>query len=192
MLGVMLKTAVHNGSEGTRLKSGGKRKGLKVSDDLAEGAFLGTVHMITDGGQGPVYALGGVNVLKEKAEAGVLRAVMLVKAGDQATWLISRRSVITLQEVIDVLPPEMALHGTIAGIQLEGEERPTSLVIYSGLEIESLRQLTYARLYTSQMRTEEVQGYLKKLREQAYIEKQILKDPIPVVELQRYSDQNHK
>lgn len=161
-----------------------------MSDDLGNGTFLGTIHMITDGGKGPVYAIGGINVLEEKAKAGVLRAVMLVKADEQATWLLPIRSKITLQEVLDKLPPEMALYGTIAGIQLEGEEKPTSLVIYSGLNVEDLRQLTYARLYTSQMRKDEVQSYLKKLREKAYIEEQILRDPIPVVNLQRYSDQD--
>lgn len=164
-----------------------KGKGENKTGDLEQGYFQGTVHMITDNGNGPVYAIGGIDVLSEKAKAGLLRAVMLVKAGDQATWLITHRSVITLQDVIDLLPPEMALYGTIAGIQLEGEEQPTSIVIYSGLEIGTLRQLTYARLYTSQMRTPEVQGYLKKLRDQAYIDSQIIKDPIPIVELQKYS-----
>lgn len=76
-------------------------------------------------------------------------------------------------------------------LQLGGEGQPTSLVIYSGLEIESLRQLTYARLYTSQMRTDEVQSYLKKLRKEKQLEKQMIVDPIPVVELQRFSDPNH-
>lgn len=146
--------------------------------------------MITDAGTGPVYAMGGINVLKEKAKAGILRALMLVKAGDQATWLLTPRSTITLQEVLDVLPPEMALYGTIAGIQLEGEETPTSIVIYSGLHMEDLRQLTYARLYTSMSRTEEVKDFLKKCREKAYIEEQMLKDPIPVVTLQRYSNKD--
>ncbi|QBD82071.1 hypothetical protein EPA93_41280 [Ktedonosporobacter rubrisoli] len=146
--------------------------------------------MITDAGNGPTYALGGMNVLREKARAGVLRALMLVKAGDQATWLLSKRSTITLQEVIDVLPPEMALYGTIAGIQLEGEEQPTSIVIYSGLHMEDLRQLTYARLYTSLKRTEEVKEFLKKCKEKAYIEEQMLKDPIPVVTLRRFSEKD--
>jgi len=161
-----------------------------VSDDLSVGLFLGTIHMITDDGQGPVYALGGISVLEEKAKAGVLRALMLVKADEQATWLLSQRSLISLQEVLDRLPPEMALYGTIAGIQLEGEEHPTSIVIYSGLNMEDLRQLTYARLYTSLKRSKEVQDFLRKCREKSYIEKQMLVDPIPVVNLQRYSDQN--
>lgn len=146
--------------------------------------------MITDAGNGPVYAMGGIEVLREKAKAGVLRALMLIKANDQATWLLSRRSTITLQEVLDMLPPEMAQYGTIAGLQLAGEEKPTSLVIYSGLDMEDLRQLTYARLYTSQLRREEYQDYLKKCREEAYVEKQMLKEPVPVVSLQRRSDQN--
>lgn len=167
---------------------GEKGTGDNKTGDLEQGYFQGTLHMITDGGNGPTYALGGINVLKEKAEAGHLRAVMLVKAGDQVTWLRTHRSAITLQDVIDLLPPEMALYGTIAGLQLEGEEKPTSIVIYSGLEIGTLRQLTYARLYTSHMRTKEVQGYLKKLRDQAYIDDQIIKDPIPVVDLQRYNN----
>jgi hypothetical protein len=174
-----------------RFKSGGKRKGLKVSGDLTEGAFLGTLHMISSGEQGPVYTLGGISVLEEKAKAGILRAVMLIKADEEATWLMPNRGTITLKEILDKLPPEMALHGTIAGLQLEGEEQPTSLVIYSGLEIESLRQLTYARLYTSQMRKDEVQSYLKKLREEKQLEKQMIIDPIPVVELQRFNDRNH-
>lgn len=170
---------------------GEKGKGDNKTGDLEQGYFQGTLHMVTDGGNGPTYAIGGIDVLKEKAEAGHLRAVMLVKAGDQATWLITNRRVITLQEVIDLLPPEMALYGTIAGMQLEGEEQPTSIMIYSGLEIETLRQLTYARLYTSQMRTPEVAGYLKKLRDQAYIDEQIIKDPLPIVELQKYNTHNN-
>lgn len=146
--------------------------------------------MITDAGQGPVYAVGGIDVLEEKAKAGILRALMLIKADDQATWLLSRRSKITLQEVLDKLPPEMVQYGTIAGLQLEGEGKPTSLVIYSGLDMEDLRQLTYARLYTSSLNRKEYQDYLKKCREQAYIEQEMLKEPIPVATLQRYSNQN--
>lgn len=146
--------------------------------------------MITDAGQGPVYAVGGIDVLEEKAKAGSLRALMLIKADDQATWLLSRRSKITLQQVLDKLPPEMVQYGTIAGLQLEGEGNPTSLVIYSGLDIEALRQLTYARLYTSQINRSEYQDYLKKCREQAYIEQEMLKEPIPVASLQKYSDRN--
>jgi len=147
--------------------------------------------MITATGEdGPVYAMGGLNVMREKAQAGILRAVMLVKAEDSATWLPTSRGRITLQEVVEMLPPDMALYGTIAGIQLEGEEYPTSVVIYSGLHMEDLRQLTFARLYTSQRRTEEVKEFLKKVRERSYIEQNVLKDPIPVVDLQRFSDQN--
>jgi hypothetical protein len=84
----------------------------------------------------------------------------------------------------------MVQYGTIAGLQLEGEGTPTSIVIYSGQDMEDLRQLTYARLYTSQLHKEEYQEYLKKCREQTYIEKEMLKDPIPVVSLQKYNDQN--
>lgn len=146
--------------------------------------------MITDAGNGPVYVVGGIDVLEEKAKAGLLRALMLIKANDQATWLLSRRSTITLQEVLDKLPPEMVQYGTIAGLQLKGEDTPTSLVIYSGLDMEDLRQLTYARLYTSQINRSEYQDYLKKCREQAYIEQEMLKEPVPVATIQRYSDQN--
>jgi len=146
--------------------------------------------MIVDAGQGPVYAVGGIDVLEERAKAGSLRALMLIKADDQATWLLSRRSTITLQEVLNKLPPQMVQYGTIAGLQLKGEGHPTSLVIYSGLDMEDLRQLTYARLYTSQINRTEYQDYLKKCREQAYIQQEMLKDPIPVATIQRYSDQS--
>jgi len=161
-----------------------------VSDDLGVGDFLGTIHMITDAGNGPVYAVGGIDVLQEKAKAGVLRALMLIKADDQATWLLSRRRTVTLQEILDMLPPAMTQYGTIAGLQLEGEGTPTSIAIYSGLNMDDLRQLTYARLYTSQIRKGEYGEYIKKCREQAYIEKEMLKEPVPVVSLQRRNDQN--
>lgn len=161
-----------------------------MSDDLGRGFFIGTVHMITDAGSGPVYALGSIDVVEEKAKAGVLRALMLVKASDQATWLVSRRGLISLQEILNILPPEMVQYGTIAGIQLKGEAVPTSIVIYSGIQIEDLRQLTYARLYTSQANREEVQDFLRDCREKSNIEREMLQDPIPVVELTRFSDQN--
>jgi hypothetical protein len=146
--------------------------------------------MITDAGNGPVYAVGGIEVLEEKAKAGVLRALMLIKADDQATWILTNKRKITLNEVLAKLPPEMVQYGTIAGLQLEGEGNPTSIVIYSGLDMEDLRQLTYARLYTSQLSRGAYQEYLKKCREQAYVQEQMLKDPVPVVSLQRHSDQN--
>jgi len=161
-----------------------------VSDDLGNGVFLGTIHMITDAGNGPVYALGDIDVMREKAKAGILKALMLVKADDQATWMVSRRGVINLQEVLNSLPPEMARYGTIAGIQLEGEGHPTSIVIYTGTEIEDLRQLTYARLYTSQVRREEIKDFLENCRKESYIEQKMLREPIPVVSLQKRSDQS--
>lgn len=156
-----------------------------MSDDLGEGSFLGAIHMITDAGNGPVYVVGDIEVLEEKAKAGILRALMLIKADNQATWLLSRRRTITLPEVLEKLPPQMVLYGTIAGLQLKGEEKPTSLVIYAGLDMEDLRQLTYARLYTSQLNRGQYQEYLKKCREQANLEKEMLVDPVPVLSLQK-------
>jgi len=162
--------------------------------NLESGAFLGTIHMITDNGSGPTYVIGNIDVLEEEAKAKTLKAVMLVRADDGDTWLLAKRGNLALRDVIDRLPPEMVQYGTIAGVQLEGDSKPTSIIIYSGERVEDLRQLTYARLYTSMKRTEEVQDFLKKSHDTAYLQERI-KDPIPVVHLEKYSDQqesNHK
>jgi len=144
--------------------------------------------MICDYGKGPVYAIGNISVLKEHAKEHALRALMLVKADTEVSGISTARGIISLQEILDILPPEMAQYGTIAGIQLEGEERPTTLIIYSSRHMEDLRQLTYARLYTSMKHRGEVEDYLKKLKDQSYYAEDMLVDPIPVVQLQGYAN----
>jgi len=147
-----------------------------------EGVVLGTIHMIVEQGERPVYAIGSFGALKDYAKAGTLRGVMLVKA--EANTDLSTRKVIDLQEILDVLPPEMVQYGTIAGIQLEGEQKPTTIVIYSNDHIEAMRQLTYARVWISDKRSEEVLEHLKKLRDEPQLLDEMLVDPIPVVKLQ--------
>lgn len=151
-----------------------------------DGPYNGTFHMIQDTGvAGPAYTIGGMDKLRQIAQSGRLRALMITKVDTKATWMTPQRPAVTLQEILDYLPATM-MFGSIAWMELEGEEEPTTAIIYAGMDIAGLRMLTYARLYTSLRRNDEdATSFLKKLREKAYIETtdQILQNPEPLATL---------
>jgi hypothetical protein len=150
-----------------------------------DGPYNGTFHMVQDTGvAGPAYSIGGMDKLRQVAKSGRLRALMITKVDTEATWMTPQRTAVTLQEILDCLPASM-MFGSIAWMELEGEEEPTTAIIYAGMDIAGLRMLTYARLYTSLRRNEDAESFLKKLREKAYIESadQILANPEPLATL---------
>jgi hypothetical protein len=150
-----------------------------------DGPYNGTFHMVQDTGvAGPAYTIGGMDKLRQIAKSGRLRALMITKVDAKATWMTPQRPAVTLQEILDSLPSTM-LFGSIAWMELEGEEEPTTAIIYAGMDIAGLRMLTYARLYTSLKRNEDGESFQKKLREKAYIEsaEQIIKNPEPLATL---------
>lgn len=150
-----------------------------------DGPYNGTFHMIQDTGiVGPAYTIGGMDKLRQIAQSGRLRALMITKVDAEATWMTPQRPAVSLQEILDCLPATM-MFGSIAWMELEGEEEPTTAIIYAGMDIAGLRMLTYARLYTSVRRDEDASSFLKKLREKAYIETadQIIQNPEPLATL---------
>lgn len=153
-----------------------------MGDNPFDGPYNGTFHMIQDTGVvGPAYSIGGLDKLRQAAQSGRLRALMITKVDTKATWMTPQRTPVTLQEILDCLSAEM-MFGSIAWMELEGEEEPTTAIIYAGMDIAGLRMLTYARLYTSLRKNEDSASFLKKLQEKAYIEKadQILPNPEPL------------
>jgi len=157
--------------------------------DPFEGPYNGTLHMLIETSMGPSYAIGGKDRLKDFAESGILRAVMLTKAQEGTTWMPTRQPNVSLQEVIDLLPGEM-LFGSIAWLDLKGEasDDPSTVIIHSGIELEELRTLVFARLYTSLRGKKDFNESLKKLRDKAYINEEILKGSMPVVSVLKGED----
>lgn len=150
-----------------------------------EGPFNGTFHMIQDTGiAGPAYSIGGLDKLKQAAKSGRLRAIMITRSDVEVSWMIPQRPPVTLQEILDSLPASM-MFGSIAWMELEGEENPSTAIIYAGMDIAGLRMLTYARLYTAMRRKEDAESFLKKCREKAHVDKpeQVLRTPEPVASL---------
>ena len=146
-----------------------------------EGPFDGTLHLIQETGFGPGYTIGDIDTLRYSVSIGSLRVLMLTKAIATDTWLPGKKPV-TLSEILEVLPSELR-HGTISWMMLEGEEEPTTAIIYSGIKTEELKMLTYARLYTSLRKNKSVDSYIKKFREQANSTtlRDVLKDSQPVM-----------
>lgn len=161
-----------------------------MSDNPFEGPYDGTFHILQETGIGPGYTIGGMNELKKAGSSGRLRAVMITKAHPTDSWMPRQRGIVTLQEIINVLPENMK-YGSIAWMVLEDETEPTTAIIYSGLDTRGLRTLTYARLFTSLGNGEKAMNFLKKSREQADLDREILKDPMPVAPLTR-SDETGK
>jgi len=160
--------------------TGNMRKEGSSSINPYEGPFSGTIHMIHDTGYGPGYATGGLEDLKNAASHGILRGIMLVRARSEGN-AATRRDV-TLKQVIELLPSDMK-DGTIAWMKLEGEEQPTTVIINTGLDVPGLQQLTYARLFTSQKRSEEAKAYLNEIRKRSYVDKEILSEPVSIAVL---------
>jgi len=150
-----------------------------MSENPFEGPYDGTFHFLQETGIGPGYTIGGINDLQRAGDSGRLRAVMLTKARPSDAWIPAQRRPITLQEIMDILPPNM-LFGSIAWMVLEDETEPTTAIIYSGLDTRGLRTLTYARLFTSLRSGEKAIKFLEKSRETADLDREILKDPTPI------------
>lgn len=150
-----------------------------MSDNPFEGPYDGTFHILQETGVGPGYTIGGIDDLRKIGSSDRLRALMITKANQNDTWLIKRRATVTLEEILDALPPNM-LFGSIAWMVLEGDTEPTTAIIYAGLDIRGLKTLTYARLWTSFRGGKEAYNLIKKYTAETNLDREILMDPIPV------------